>query len=479
MNQNSIRPLFERRCVRALLVYSVVVCLAMIIYAAEGIRGTDQYQYVADVERLTSTGSVETNLHFPAKLLREQQAPTPTYISHNGPLLYVVSALNHILPANTAWVVLNTAYVTAALYLVSPIAIWQSANALQENYFAAILALCSLAYLQKERFSAKVALSVLLWLGAVSHPLFLVLSLFWFTWLLLVAIFGKSKTTALIGFVGLGGLVLISAQKTNWFPTSFQPSLSIIIRSVVPGQSNMLWHFAEQLPPLDVSLLLNKLSAATHKHFFDLKNSPFYIFTNLAVICIPLFLYGWKRYPRWVLPVLLCFGLYAAMIVLQQNHTRFQQIIAVAVFLVLAIAIAEIRRRFQKYWIVVGFVAVLLCSAISAIFAHHLHKDGEKDAIAIQQFIELMNALDKNDRVASINVWRHGPMTHLLRPRDYLPVRSKHLSNASMKEVFVLFKPTVVITQNYAIEDQYPEAELLFSTPDSLFGPISAYRVVP
>jgi len=249
----------------------------------------------------------------------------------------------------------------------------------------------------------------------------------------------------------------------------------------VPDVSNMLWHFSETLPRLDAALLFNKLSAAVSKQFFNLRSSPFYVFTNLAVLCLPLLLFRWRRYRDWVLPLVLCFGLYAAMIVLQQNHARFQQIIVVPVFVVLAVAILEMRHRLQARWVVAITITLttLLCGTTSAIFAHHLHQDSEQEAAGIEEFKKLTRVIGEHERIATIGVWRHGPMANLLRPRPYLTIRPNHLSENSVQEALELFKPSVLITQNYSVKSQFPEAELLFSTTASLFGPISVYRIVP
>ena len=144
-----------------LLLFSTLAMLVLVWYGAAGLRGTDQYWYVADVEKLVNNEPLSTNTYFPGVMLRSNVVLDDNPILHNSPMLYVVAFVASALPVYESWIAVNLALhifvaiciyslsrkytradlaaVVTAFYLLSPIAIWQTINPLLEMYYAGLV----------------------------------------------------------------------------------------------------------------------------------------------------------------------------------------------------------------------------------------------------------------------------------------------------------------------------------------------------
>jgi len=112
---NGILPLLA-------LIVAFTVSIALIIYATNGVRGTDQYWYLADVSTLSAGNPPTTNLYYPGQLLRKSGAEElPNYFLHNGPMLALSSALTayltpHKVPVVTNSCLANNKYAARAVF---------------------------------------------------------------------------------------------------------------------------------------------------------------------------------------------------------------------------------------------------------------------------------------------------------------------------------------------------------------------------
>jgi len=444
----------------------VFLSIALITIAASGVRGTDQYQYIADVESIKQNLSQETNLYFPAKIIREKNNPTPNFFNHNGPYLHLVAMFKQFSTYKT-WITLNflchllvafviwigslrysdkfVATCVTATYLLSPIAFWQTANVLQETYFSAITALFTLFWLFKQNPLARIGLPLIVFLGVFSHPLFLALSG-------AIAIYiGKELFTSRVKTdLVLLVCVLVSVFAANWFspiffPTQFQPDLKSIITSAIPGVSNMLWHYSVAQPELTFNLFAAKAIAAAKMHFFKPSFSFFYIFTNLAFTGILVLLWKKRHSKDFFMPVLLVFGLYVAIIVLQQNHARYQQIISPVTFIVLAATAALIKRKHVKL-----FTLALLAMSLTVdiMLCTRLRQQSVTQAEDVAQLAINTAALVDKTNIVAIDVSPHGPLAYALRPHNVLSIRTQHLKKSHIQEAIENFKPEYLILKS-------------------------------
>jgi len=504
------------RLATAARVIALLFAIGLVLYAAQGPRGTDQYWYVADAETLAAGNAPLSNTWFPMGLLRAEADAehyrAPFY--HNGPLLHLVAVLDRALPlsAYAIWIGINllclllTVGVThrwlrrrtnaelagwmAAFAAVSPIGIWQAANVLRETWFGALgalaIALFFLVRRRRHRFWTEIALAAVLGLGALAHPMFLIL----------LALLGlvralewlserRASRFALI-LPAVAAITVVVRFKDAWFPSSFQPDLESIIVSAVPGVTNMAWHFADVQATLDGSFLLAKLRAAAEKQFADPLLAPIYLQTNAAVLAWALLVVAAVRHRRdvqrrggapgrvpslFTLLVLGTFlGLYAAMIVLQQNHMRFQQLVAPAAFVLIGHALHV---YLPRHWLPILMLPLVLgFAAVSTVMAKRLHDEalGERRDRAVLE--EAFDFVAADARVLFVDVTLHDPMSFVLRPTPALFIRSALIDDDVAAEAIARFAPDVLVTAGndvpYGLEGF--EARDAFDTPS--FGPL-------
>ncbi len=474
---------------------TVLALLAGLWFASEGVRGTDQYTYLSDVETLAQNQPPLSNLYFPAKLLREGTDTTPNYFSHNGPLMQLVAMLSRKFDSYSSWIAINLAshlvvagalfWVigaqcnrsiaawTTLLYLASPIAFWQSANILQEQFFAAVLALILFGYTFRHTGIGELLLITALALGILAHPLFIAPALLYPLLGLFITRKPRTILRTLLLIAALAIMLYLKSHSAEFYPSIFQPSLEIIITSAVPGGSNVFWHFAEYLPELNAELLINKFKVAALKHVFDLRHTAFYFYTNMAFLALGyLLLFHYRRYREQIFVIGLFLGLYAAIIVLQQNHARFQQIIAPASFLAIALALHHVTTRYLKPALV---CLLFLTVAFDALLAKRLHDDSQLERTDLATIVK-HTEFPVDARIAMLDVKPHGPLARAFRPLPVLTVWSSMLTEVSVERAFTLFDPSHILS----VTTLPPQLKTLFQqtgTIDSrLFGQVGIYK---
>jgi len=486
---------------RVLLLIAISFSMLLVWYSAVGVRGTDQYWYIADAFRLVNGEPLVTNTYFPGEILRKGEVPSPNYVHHNSPMLYLVAffssatslsvykswiSLNtffHMVVAGSIYKIVgrytdrNTSLAATTLYVLSPIAIWQAVNPLLEMYFAALVASVLFCFTFRVHIGAFLCLFLLLLLGVVSHPIFILPAIAFGAF----ALYEKGKSNKLFllcGSVVYFAFVFLFLQKKGiWFPSSFQPGLRSIITSAVPNKSNMFWHYAETLPVINSEFMISKLVAAVKNHVMTLKYAPLYLFTNLAIL-LGVFLTV-RRFGKWW-PVLVPFGLfgclYLAMIILQQNHPRYQQIVASVSFVFIGIGIYQI---FGRAWLVrrsgVAVVALAMCftAGVSFYIANVARVEAITQKNEVETLREILKEYPEDSRFVGINVKPHNPFSYIISPRDMLFVRTDMLDQKGIEKAVGIFKPDYFLIKNgdYAVD-----GKLLEVWKSNRFGNISVFQ---
>jgi len=465
-------PSVSRLAVVALVV-ATMIAVALIVFGSQGPRGTDQYNYYSDSITLLEDREALTTLHFPARLIREGNDPTPNYFTHHGPVLALAAWVGQWTGVYPAWMAINIvshllvalvilvccrrfiggtlAYFIAAFYLLSPIALWQSMNVLQEQFFAALTALVVLGYIYREKPEAHLALLLGLFVGVLSHPFYVVLLAAYLVYCLLCCVMARSLTQAVAGVAFTLLVAAIGAWlkfKSNaWFPTTFQPNLEAIITSALPNtNSNMHWHYSLEQVPVTLELLIAKLKVAARLHFIDVKSAPFFIFTNLAILAwFGLFLIQGKRYWKILLGLGLPLGVYASMLVLQQNQVRYQQMVAPVTFIVLALALYQLPRLLRHPALLT--LALVPLVAVGTYLARYSHNETLKETNKILATEKMFTSvIPDTARVVALDVIPHSPMAYSLQPRQVMSVRTDMLAVADINKAVALFNPTYLIS---------------------------------
>ena len=462
-------PKTSQPLLNILLLISVLATLALVyVSSSNGLRGTDQYQYAADAETLSNNRAPLTNLFFPAKIVRNQVVQEDTnYFSHNGPLLHVVAKSTRSFDVQTTWIMLNclfhlitalaiysiarsltslsTAIAVTTLYVASPIAFWQVSNVLQEQFYGALVALCLVGYYFRKNIAATALIPVCYFIGALSHPIFVLTGLLHGLSLVVLSSIKREYGFALVGLITVILILCAKAFGTQWFPTQFQPGLKEIITSAIPNYSNMVYHFQPALPDITPELLLDKLTAAIKKQFFSIKDIPFFIFTNIAGFSLVYLLYSSliQRKIRFyvVAPLAILFGAYIGMVVLQQNHARFQQIISPATFLAIALVVHRIKFNIVKPLVIFVFLLI----AVDAVYAQYLRKQAILQSTAISELSTQLSSLIHGAKIVSVDVRAHGALAYALRPNKLLTINTKLMDNDSILSAIDLFDAEFIL----------------------------------
>ena len=445
---------------------AILLAYILVLYGSNGLRGTDQYWYVGDTQKLMDGDtSNTTTIFFPGPILREQAVERPNYLLHNSFMLPLAAWVGQFSSAYSSWIILNFIFHVlvslclfysgrkfidekkaswiACLYLLSPIAVWQTINPLLEMSFSAITGLCLLGYVFRELLPARLLLAAALCIGVVSHPIFLGPSLLW---VLYSAYQLKNrKIEDFVYFFGFATCLFFSyVFKDRWFPSSFQPSLEAIIVSATPGKSNMFWHYSDIQPPISLKFLIEKFQISVSKHFASLRFAPFYLFTNIAVLVfLYLLCFRFRKRFHLLFPIAIFLGLYATMIVLRQNQPRYQQIISPISFFVIILAVGSVSCVLAKKIVLAVCIAML---PMNVFLAHKARSESNMESADINHLRSSLHQLPDDAKIVIVNVFPHNPITYSLVPREVLSVRTRLLDSEKIKKAIDFFEPTHVIT---------------------------------
>lgn len=464
-------PLKNILCILPFLTFSLAIL--GIVYGSNGARGTDQYWYLADVETISRNEAPLTNIIYPAKLLREVvTGEQPNYFMHNGPILAIAGFLTQFFGAYHSWILINlishaicalvifsasrihtspeiATWVTC-LYILSPIAIWQTLNILQEQAYSGIFALILISLVYRNHAFFHSLLLVSFCLGALSHPIFTALALSYCIYLMVGSLVHRNFLKIVLSIILFFGFIFINNISDNLYPSSFQPDLKSIISGAVPGVSNMMWHYSDVAYPIDASLIIEKLKSALKAHFSVSATAPLYIYTNLAILAyfyISIFRYHSHR--EIVLSTGLAFGLYAAILVLMQTQARYQQIIAPATFLLIALAIFELRDRVNiKLGRLAGIAVFSFSVALLYLMTQKTHHESSVAATAVELTREELAALPKTSKLLMLDSAHELKISYSVRPRMILTAKTELISKESLLKAISLFQPDYLISTN-------------------------------
>lgn len=454
------------------------MAIALCLWGDKGIRGTDQYWYMSDIQTVQEGKANLSNIFYPGKILRELRGQaTPNYFIHNGPFIQIVGILGRHFDINNIWKALNislhafitlvillvlkkytnsqTGFITGSLYALSPIALWQSVNLLQEQFYAGLFAAMTLAFAHRNHSFGLYSLIPLFFIGSLTHPLFFILAMLFTGYRTLQSILNKSGKK-MAGWAVLG-LVLFTTklQTSAIFPSTFQPDLKSIVSGSVPNVSNMLWHFSDLQPTITFELLVNKLESFFQQQFLQIFQMPFFLYTNLAFITFAVLAFTNRRskYVEILLPIFLVFGLYVAMGVLMQNQPRYQQIISAASFITIGIFIYEFQKPYWKYFI---FSLLCLNLVVGAYLMDRAHNQAISESAEIVAHKKSLSFISTNDNVVVYNYNDYIQLGYTLKPTKILAIKSQFLEPEDIAKTTALFNADYVITSRQIEKDILP-----------------------
>ncbi|MEM8501100.1 MAG: hypothetical protein AAF542_24010 [Pseudomonadota bacterium] len=447
-----------------------LLTLAVLLFAyfnyVSGVRGQDQYWYLADTETLINNGTPTTNFVFPGMVLRQQTGNPETFFVHNGPLLTLTAAIAKTLnvSATTAWKLSNfgllffsavlTGLVCARLanstwgwaafllYLIAPINVWQAGNFLQELYLGFLTAaMLMMLFLARNRLIW--LMPPLAFVAVLSHPFFLVASLLFIAFTILV------QRQVLLGLATLLAVASALALKSSLYPSSFQPDLLSIVASAAPGKSNMIWHLSDQLPELSFGLMLSKFTDAVHLQFLDVSMLPFTFVTNIGLIALLWLAFtNFQANKPLVIICALCYLTYFAMVVLMQNQPRYQMLISPIVVCAIAVAASGLEwRRWAEGLLIAGLAGVI---AADAYLLSTVDRDAQSEAAVIERFKQQLAGFNKSDRIAFVatDVQAVVPLLAAMTPAKCLLLDLDYLPTSKVNESLQLFQPDLIVSSS-------------------------------
>lgn len=444
-----------------------VTMLTAILLGAHGVRGTDQYWYLADVTTLIEGREPLSNLYFPRIFIEGQEHAN--FFIHNGPALHLSAQLGKLIGAFNGWLAVNliSHLITAAciylsairytsrpistaccfLYLVSPIAIWQSMNMMQEQFYGALLATIVLAFSYRSTKAAKIYLHLVLICSIAIHPVFTAIGLAYILTCIFKS-FQRKKTAELLGMLILAAVCGVVYHLYYFiFPTTFQPTVLSVIRGSVPNLSSMLWHYSDSLPAIDSALLFYKLrvAAAQHTHEFFV-----YFYTNLAALsAVYLLLFSRQPKQRRNLICLLCFilGLYFAITVLMQAQPRYQQIFASASFLLIALALNDIRAYLSTTTKNIVFTTIASATiTIGVYLCYTANVQAKQEEHSLAQIAIGLESLPSGSNIMLVNSDHETKLAYILSPRKVLSVKTHLLTTETYQRTIEIFQPGFIVS---------------------------------
>lgn len=350
--------------------------------AAAGVRGTDQYWYLADTETLIRDHAVTTNVIFPVGLLGASGTLAPPFV-HNVLSIYLAAIPALIGGSYAGWLVLNVIATLATAGLI-----YLAARTVASGWAAL---LCAVAY---------PLLPVTFWhmtqpLSEVSTAFFASLAIY------LLAIAGTSawRWLAVVGAVGLlyysresylplllavplGFVVARAVEAPGGFRTALGPTLALVVAAVataglgriafgavnvdfsyarlaqtaVPGATGNMWFNFDLSPanladdlPFRLDLLPGKLIGHLAEQFVTFDSAPFAVFFwtfNLLTLVALVMLWRCRRRPRQarlIVAALAMVAIHLVTITLFQNQVRYTVPALPGLLVVLAIALSEVR----------------------------------------------------------------------------------------------------------------------------------------
>lgn len=470
------------------IVFVSIIWISALV-GKSGVRGTDQYWYLGDVATLVSKAPPLTNIYYPGSILRDTEVDdTTNYFLHNGPLLHLVAGLAKSGSEYTTWITVNVLshllvavsifliaikYTNASIatyascfYLVSPIATWQTLNMLQEQFLAGLIAIILLCYAYHHRLINQAILICTLIVGILSHPLFFVLAMLYCLAEISITLVSVEKTVRSYSKIAsaLAMLVLFVATKSyadQIFPNTFQPNLTTIIGGAIPGKTNMLWHFSDMPLRVDTSLLFSKLKAAVNAHFITPRDVPLYVFTNISFLCaLFLLLFRAKKNPDILWPCLLCVGLYLAIILLMQTQARYQQIVAPASFLLIALCAYELEQKLANKLFQLLAASLFIGSLVlSTYMLHTVIKQSTTQSAALKLIQDKFGDMTESDTLLLLDSQYELFLSYAFAPRKVLIVQSPLISIESRDKAISMFNPDYVVTTKKGLTDNLSPTE--------------------
>ncbi len=451
-----------------------LVFLVLVLYGASGPRGTDQFWYLGDTITLLDGEPPLTNTIFPGPLLRGQVSIDEPYFAHHTIVLYLVLPFAKCLGVYAGWLAFNiaaaltvatlvaitmhrlaspsAAVLAYGTFLLLPLIVWQTANVLQELALCLLTALLAVLYVFAAQSPLRwILLLVISSLAVLANPLFLAVALALPVLFLIQLRRGLKPGYVVVALLALGASLFFQAMKSHWFPSSFQPSLTAVIVSAIPGGGNMEWHHRVEPPVVTIGLLARKVFHALQSQLGLSGTAAFYWPADLMLLGSALLVLRRRSDPRIGRLLAATAGfvtLFTAMVCCHQNQFRYLAIITPTTLLCTAVfADRACTSARSRRWLACAVAAALLSfAAADAALAARARSQGRRAAAAIADIRrETGNLAD--DLPVIIEAESSGEplmLAYALRPRKCLLLMQGYLPPETNAQLLDRFRPRLI-----------------------------------
>jgi hypothetical protein len=433
-----------------LLITAIFVLLILI--AASDFRGTDQYWYMADVEKLLQGGGKTTNFLFPPQIISTEALKQGPFI-HNLLNLYLVLPLSRVFGAFSGWVITNViaSILTASLmawlvakitdlwlsvlaytiYLFLPLTIWQTAQPLAEATIAPFVALSIVAYVLAD--NDKRLWPLVTFFACVTYycrasflPMFLAIPV---VYTLQNQPIRFSTIAWMFGFSAFFMIAVIAKQML--FPGCIPVTFQSLINNAIPGLTDNMYAYYSLSPrPIQLWPFLTKLTAnLKYQLLSPWKYQLFYFpFNVLAAFSARCFIAQKSKLEvRVTHCIAILLLIHIATIIIVQNQFRYLLPITPAL-VVGGIAglskIRNLRKERGRFRLILGLLIILIIADIPLVI--YLRREGLSEKLLRTELKKMFDSTIPQD--ASLMVEgrtnEHQVLAYVLRPRTVVCVKS-------------------------------------------------------
>jgi hypothetical protein len=443
--------------VGALLVLAaVLIFVVLVVVGASGVRGSDQYWYVADVESLIDGRGVQTNEIYPVTI-RHEVAPLPRPFVHNILNVYVAALPALLFGAYGGWIVVNVfcslltaflifrtvarladshaALAAAVGYLLLPVTIWLTMQPLAEASISPLVALAAYVYVTAN--SSYWRWMLLIVIGALlvcCRPTFvLLLPLIPLAYVAHVTPWQIGTVARAAGIAALGFALWILGKHL------LEPNVSVsylqVIGSDGPNFSNMTNFFDLSPQPPTISAIVANVVKGLAIQFtkIDAGYALFYLPFNVLALAPLVLLRGSRRTEviRVAMGGLVAVGLHLITALLVRNQFRYLLVATPPLLMAAGIVLARAEwLRTIRTSAALMTAAVLTLAAPSATLAWRSHNEGIEARRVRANLADAFSETLPTDETVMVALNLKGfevqMLGYVLRPRPVLYVYDRY-----------------------------------------------------